>query len=142
MYLLDTNVLSEVQKPAPDLNVLAFMGRLTRTQSYTSALVVFELLAGIELNPSAREAAIQRRFVDWLTGDRCEGRVLDYDLEVARTHARLVGELKRAGRPKPRIDLQIAATALTHGLVLVTRNLVDFADMGLELFSPWERAAG
>lgn len=140
MYLLDTNVVSELRRITPNAGVMLFMAKLRREQSHTAALVIHELLAGLEMNPGMRDAASLRSYVEWLIRDRFKDRIKTYDVEVARFHARLVGELKRSGRPKPRVDLQIAATALTHGFVLVTRNTSDFEGLGVPLLNPWTDA--
>lgn len=138
MYLLDTNVLSEIQKAEPDYNVLRFMGTLHREHSYTSSIVLFELLSGAEMAPETRATVQLLRFIDWLVTDRFDGRILAYNLDVARTHAHLFALNRKGGRPKPKLDLQIAATALTHDLTLVTRNTKDFTDLGLHLLNPWK----
>ena len=133
-YLLDTNVISELRRKMPDAGVLNWLqGRPTSTL-FLSVLTLGELRKGIEgLADSERKIALQ----DWLEVELPAffiGRILPVDTQVADRWGRL---LAIAGRPLPAIDSLIGATAAHHGLRLVTRNIRDYENLGLEVINPW-----
>lgn len=133
-YLIDTNVLSELRKREPDSNVVNWFAARPATTLYLSVLTLGELRKGIEALPeSPRKLAL----LDWLEvvlPGFFAGRILPVDAQVADRWGRLQA---RAGRPLPAIDSLLAATALTHGLTLVTRNLRDFHHPDLPVLDPW-----
>ena len=133
-YLLDTNVISELRRKMPDAGVLNWLqGRPTSTL-FLSVLTLGELRKGIEgLADSERKIALQ----DWLEVELPAffiGRILPVDTQVADRWGRL---LAIAGRQLPAIDSLIGATAAHHGLRLVTRNIRDYENLGLEVINPW-----
>lgn len=133
-YLVDTNVLSELRRPKPDTKVVAWFEHRPPSTLYLSVLTVGEIRKGIEAMPAS---ARRQTLLDWLEVDLpafFAGRILSVDEAVAHRWGRLQAS---AGRPIPAIDSLIAATALHHGLTLVTRNTRDFAFPGLELIDPW-----
>ena len=137
-YLVDTNVLLELRRREPNPNVVNWLERRPATTLYLSVLTLGELRRGIEALP---ESARKRRLVDWLDVELpgfFAGRVLSIDARVADRWGHL---LAQAGRPVPDIDSLLAATALTHGLTLVTRNLRDFQYPGLAVIDPWAEDA-
>lgn len=136
-YLLDTNVLSEVQRPKPDANVLAWLDQVDEDRTYLSVISVGEIARGVaQLDEGKRKAALQQ----WLDFDlpaRFGNRLLPVDRETASIWGQLMAEAKRAGRGLPVMDGWIAASAVRHGLTLVTRNTRDFAGVDIELLDPW-----
>lgn len=133
-YLIDTNVLSELRRRDPDANVVRWMADLPATTLYLSVLTLGELRKGVEGLP---EGDRKRRLLDWLEVELpayFAGRILPVDATVADRWGRL---LAQAGRPLPAIDSLLTATALAHGLTLVTRNLKDFQHPGLTVLDPW-----
>ena len=133
-YLIDTNVLSELRRKVPNPSVVNWFSNRPATTLYLSVLTIGELRKGIEtLIDTSRRLAL----LDWLEADLPQffiGRILLVDLAVADRWGRLVAQ---AGRPLPAIDSLLAATALQHGLHLVTRNQRDFELPGLEVINPW-----
>lgn len=137
MFLLDTNVLSELRKVRSgkaDPQVAAWSGRADSSRLYLSVIVLQELEIGILLleRRDSRQGAMLR---DWLEDQvlpAFDGRILPVDIAVARACARL-----HVPHPQPERDALIAATALVHGLTVVTRNVADFAPTGVPLFNPW-----
>jgi len=138
-YLIDTNVLSELRRKQPDSRVVAwFAGRATQSL-FLSVLTLGEIRKGIErLERSQANGGRKQGLNDWLEQDLPTfflGRLLGVDAGVADRWGRMQA---LASRPMPAIDSLLAATALRHNLTMVTRNVKDFADMGVDLINPWE----
>jgi len=137
-YLLDTNVLSEVRRPLPDARVLAWLDEVEEERLHLSVITIAELARGIALLPTGKRKA---DLALWLETDlqlRFGHRLLSIDGDTAFLWGRLMADAKLAGRHLAVMDGWIAAIALRHGLVVATRNLRDFKDLGLELFNPWQ----
>lgn len=133
--LLDTNVVSEAVRPAPDPQVLARLGEADDVAAL-SAVTWHELCFGVDRVPPGRRRTALDAFVRALAG---RFPVLPYDGRAARWHAGERARLEAVGVRPPFADGQIAATAATHGLRLVTRNVEDFARFrGLAVESWWE----
>jgi toxin FitB len=133
-YLLDTNVLSELRRRAPHPGVAAWFAQRPAGTLYLSVLTLGEIRKGIE---SLNDPARRRPLLDWLETDLpafFTGRILPIDAAVADRWGHLTA---RAGRPLPAIDSLLAATALHHGLTLVTRNVRDVEGLGAEVLDPW-----
>ena len=133
-YLIDTNVLSELRRREPAASVVRWLAERPATTLYLSVLTLGELRKGIEALP---ESARKRALLDWLEVELpafFAGRILPIDATVADRWGRLVAQ---AGRPLPAIDSLLAATALAHGMTLVTRNLKDFQHPNLQVLDPW-----
>ena len=135
-YLLDTNVLSETRKKRAEERVLAFLSNSTPTSLYLSCLSLGELKKGVALkmksDPSASTA-----IAGWVDG--LETNFADRILGIDTASAKLWGEWS-AQRPRPVVDTLLAATAVVHGLVLVTRNVSDVEDLPVKVFNPWLKA--
>lgn len=132
-YLVDANVLSETTRRAPDAQVVRWMED-HEPELVVSSVVLAELAVGVEALPEGRK---RRRLVDWFEALVETVECLAWDASAAREWARLVVELRRRGRTMPLLDSMIAAAARAHGLVVVTRNVRDFAEAGVELLDPW-----
>lgn len=138
MYLLDTNVISELRKVGDgkaDSAVVAWVSGVDAGEMFISALTIMELEIGI-LRVEWRDAAQGARLRAWFETQVCpefEDRTLIIDGTIARRCARL-----HVPDPKSERDALIAATALEHGLTVVTRNMADFAATGVSLINPWQ----
>jgi predicted nucleic acid-binding protein len=137
-YLLDTNVISEWQKPSPSPRVVDWLTEVDEDRVYLSVVTLAELRLGVDLMPEGRKKS---RLDEWLRADlplRFEERVLAIDVAVANAWGMIVARLRRTGRQIAPMDALLAATAQIHGLVLVTRNTPDFTDAGITLLNPWD----
>ncbi len=135
--LLDTCVISELIKPAPDAVVVAWTARTPEGTCFLSAITLGEVMGGVSrLLAGKRRSRLESWFEGLLT--RYESRVIPVDAAVARKWGHLAGELARRGAPTSMADGLIAATALVHGLKLATRNIADFKPFGVELVDPWK----
>ena len=138
MYLLDTNVISELRKVGDgkaDTNVVAWFSGVDAGEMFISAVTLMELEIGI-LRVERRDAAQGARLRVWFETQVCpefEDRTLSIDGAIARRCARL-----HVPDPKSERDALIAATALEHGLTVVTRNMADFVATGVSLLNPWQ----
>jgi len=135
-YLLDTNLISETRKLRADAGVTAFLAAADSAGLFLSVLTLGELRKGVEAK-RRNDAAMAARLEAWV--DDIETTFADRVLPVDVAAARLWGELS-ARRSLPVIDTLIAATAMTRGLTLVTRNTRDVATTGVPLFDPWQGA--
>lgn len=133
-YLVDTNALSELRRKTPDANVAAWFAQRPPVTLYLSVLTLGEIRKGVE---GVTDTTRRQALTDWLETDLPVffiGRILAVDDAIADRWGRLVAA---AGRPLPAIDSLLAATALVHDLVLVTRNTKDFAGLPVQVFNPW-----
>lgn len=138
MFLLDTNVVSELRKAKSgiaDRNVVAWATSVRPSSLFLSVITLLELETGVLLM-ERRDPAQGATLRTWLTGQvlpAFDGRVLAIDAAVAQRCARLHVPDRRSER-----DSLIAATALVHGMTVVTRNVVDFEQTGALLLDPWQ----
>ena len=136
MYVLDTNVVSELRKARgkADKNVMAWAAAMLPSALFLSVITIMELEQGtllIERRDPA-QGAVLRRWLENHVLPAFAGRVLPIDIAVAQCCARLHIPDPRAER-----DALIAATALVHGMIVVTRNVVDFQPAGVRVINPW-----
>lgn len=137
MFLLDTNVVSEWVKPSPDVGVVEWLADADEDRTFLSVVTLAELRRGIERLAGGRR---RDRLDDWLRNDlpmRFERRILPIDADVADAWGDVVARRETAGRPIGVMDAFIAATAIVHGLAVVTRNTTDFDATVAEIVNPW-----
>jgi predicted nucleic acid-binding protein len=135
MFLLDTNVVSELRRPThADASVLAWSRSVAAADLYLSAITVLEIEQGA-LMALRRDATKGKMFLGWLHDQilpAFKDRILPIDSVVALCCAKL-----HVPDPKSERDALIAATAIAHGMRVVTRNVADFEPMSVELLNPW-----
>ena len=136
-FLLDTSVISELVKPAPDNHVIGWMKRAKETSLYLSVLTIGELEKGIAKLPASSRRTKLEIWVRSDLADRFRERLLAIDGTIAATWGKLAGEAETRGEPLPVIDGLIAATGLAHDLTIATRNVEDFDRWGARCFNPW-----
>ncbi len=124
-FLLDTNVVSDLRKPRPNAGLAAWIASADEQKLFRSVLTIGELRIGITVQSDA----------DLLS--RFQGRILPFDIDVAQQLGRVEGRARLGSGKLPVVDSQLAATALFHGLTLVTNNEADFSRTGAAILNPW-----
>ncbi len=137
MIVWDTNVVSELMRPEPFEQVVAWTDRQPVSEVFVTSITVGELLYGIGRLPAGRRRnRLTKVFDEMLTVD-FERRVVDFDRVAAAHYADLVLVRERLGRPISMADAQIAAICRSHDATVATRNVDDFADVGVDIVNPW-----
>ncbi|MDE2439454.1 MAG: PIN domain-containing protein [Betaproteobacteria bacterium] len=137
-YLVDSNVLSELMRPAPARQVVAWLDR-HYAECWTSTIVILEVERGIaRMADENRRVAL--RAVSERLFDRFGPRIVVFDRRCASMGAELVGVCRKAGRDLKLGDAAIAGVAGVYDQILVTRNTGDFEKTGLSLVNPWDAA--
>lgn len=138
MYLIDTNVISELTKPSPSAAVLKWFATTPVQQIYISAVTVCEIELGLSLMAAGKRRDALRAATDGMVQEDFANRCLNLDGRCAPLYGQLAASLQRLGRASSVEDAMIAAIALANKLTLVTRNITDFEDIkGLTLVNPW-----
>lgn len=136
MYLLDTNVISELRRPEKaNTALIAWAANLQVSRFYLSVITILEIEHGIllKVRKDKKQGALLRDWFDNEVLPRFEGRILAIDVNVSLQCAKL-----HVPNPQPERDALIAATALVHNLTVVTRNDKDFQSTGVQLLNPWK----
>jgi predicted nucleic acid-binding protein len=137
MIILDTNVVSELMRPRPEVRVQNWARAQSRDILFTTAITQAEVFYGIEIAPvgkrreQLREAA-QRLFLRVMSG-----RVLEFDGAAAEAFSQIAAKRRKIGRPISYPDAQIAGIAKREGATLATRNINDFDHCGIRVINPW-----
>jgi len=142
MFVLDTNVVSELRKVRlgrADANVAAWADSVNAADLYLSVITLQELEIGVLLaeHRDPKQGAVFRVWLNSHVLPAFEGRILPVDTAVALRSAK-----QHVPKPRPFRDGLIAATALVHGMTVVTRNLADFEGTGVAMLNPWDPMAG
>jgi predicted nucleic acid-binding protein len=133
-YLLDTNVLSETRKKRADAGVISFLQAAEASSLYISVLTLGELRKGVA-KKKLEDPEAARRLAEWVDG--LEFSFADRMIGIDTAIARLWGDWS-GNRPRAVVDTLLAATAVKHGLSLVTRNIRDVRDIPVKLLNPWK----
>lgn len=140
MIVVDTNVISELWRLAPDARVLAWMDAQAIETLHLSAVTVAELRYGIAAMPEGRRRTIYQERLEHEVLPAFAGRILAFDLDAAKAYADLMASAKTQGKAIAKADGYIAATAMAHGLMVATRDTSPFKAGGLQTISPWTAA--
>ena len=139
-FLLDTNIASELIRARPEPRVANWVYARDEQSLYLSAVSIGELRRGFIILPASKR---RTELEQWFENDlvpRFRGRILPVTYSIADRWGILGGECQLRGTPLSMADGMIAATALEHDLTVVTRNVKDFAGLGVTVFNPWETA--
>jgi predicted nucleic acid-binding protein len=137
-YLLDTNVVSEAIKPQPTDNVVAWLAAQPSASVYLSVLTLGEIEQGIVRSPNPRRAERLARWLEDELQPQFHGRILPIDAPVMKTWGQITGHALLRGQPVSYADSLLAATAITHGLTLATRNTRDVEALPVPTLNPWD----
>ena len=134
-FLLDTNVVSELVKPAPEPSVIAFL--TSQTDLWLSTIVLHELDFGLNLLPRGRRRDRLSSVLSTFLSEYSD-QIIPVDRREAEQAAAMRAQARRLGRVLYLADALIAGMAKAHDLSLATRNVMDFNDLGVEVTNPWE----
>ncbi|MCP3665988.1 MAG: type II toxin-antitoxin system VapC family toxin [Gammaproteobacteria bacterium] len=137
MILIDTNVISEVMKVSPSLQVLEWLNRQDTKVLYISAITIGEIEYGLRILPNGRRRLELKDRFERFISEAFVYRILAFDESAARTYGDVMGLRKELGRPMSVPDGQIAAIARSGGLSIATRNTSDFEECGVDLINPF-----
>jgi toxin FitB len=136
--LLDTCALSELRLPRPDAGVARAIQDIDSDDLFVSVVTIGEIVKGVALLEGGRKKRLLQTWLQALERHYAD-HLLPIDLETCRMWGDLAAAAQKAGRTIPASDGLIAATALRHGLYIMTRNTADFEPSGVPLLNPWER---
>ena len=140
MFVLDTNVVSELMRPAPDPAMSSWVAERATSSLFLTAVTEAELRFGLAVMPPGKRRDGLRAVLERMLDTGFANRVLPFDSVAARAYAGIAATRRRRGRPVSQADCQIAAIAQARGMAVATRNVRDFEDMGINIFNPWDGA--
>jgi toxin FitB len=138
MIILDTNVISEPQKPRPELSVIRWLDGQDPDNLYLTAVTLSEVLIGIALLPAGKRKRGMESAAQALLTKLFAGRFLGFDREAAIAFALLGSRAAAKGYSISTADCQIAAIAAVHGFAVATRDAAPFCAAGVPVIDPWE----
>ena len=141
MIILDTNVLSELLRPAPARQVERWLSAQDGAKVYFTAVGEAELRHGVAILPAGKRRNALTTAIEGLLDEDFRDRVLPFDRAAARAYATIAAARRAAGRPISQFDCQIAAIARAHKATVATRNTIDYEGCGVELVDPWTYGA-
>lgn len=137
MFVLDTNVVSELIRPTPELSVTAWVAGQAASSLFLTAVNEAELRFGVEIMPAGARRDSVGAAIDALLREDFAGRILPFDSLAAAAYATLAARRRAAGQPVAQADAQVAAIAAANDMAVVTRNTADFNDTGVDVVNPW-----
>ena len=138
MILVDTNVVSELWRVAPDPGVLCWVDAQAVETLYLSAVTVAELRFGVASMPEGRRRSIYQDRLEREVLPAFTGRVLPFDLDASQSYGTLMARARREGKAISTADGYIAATAASRALMVATRDVAPFQAIGLKVINPWD----
>ncbi|MDD2365710.1 MAG: type II toxin-antitoxin system VapC family toxin [Desulfuromonadaceae bacterium] len=136
-YLLDTCLISELVKKMPNSAVISWLNEQDEQNLYLTVLTIGELQKGISKLPDSNRKDELQSWVEHDLTLRFTGRIIDINMEVVLIWGKMQGESENDGRTLPVMDSLIAATAIAHGMVVVTRNVKDIERCQVRICNPW-----
>ena len=137
MLVFDTNVLSELMRPAPNTAITSWVAEQTTSTLYLTAVSEAELRYGLAIMPPGRRRDGLAQGLERMLRTGFANRILPFDSSAAYTYAEIAAARRALGRLMPEADCQIAAIARSRDMAVVTRNVRDFADTGIGVIDPW-----
>ena len=142
MIVLDTNVISELMRPAPHPGVLAWVAAQPRSDLYTTRINQAEVLYGIAALPQDRRRGVLADLAETMFAEDFAGRVLSFDAAAAARYADIAVARRQSGTPIGVLDALIAAVALAADARIATRDAGGFSGCGLSVIDPWTAEPG
>ena len=140
MFILDTNVVSELMRPAPDPAIASWVTERATSSLFLTAVTEAELRFGLAVMPPGKRREGLATGLERMLKAGFANRVLPFDSGAARAYAGIAAARRRLGRPIRQADCQIAAIARARGMAVATRNVRDFEEIGIEIYNPWDGA--
>ena len=137
MIVLDTNVISELLRPAPAKQVEAWLSAQDGGTVYFTAVGEAELRHGVAILPAGRRRTALAKAIEGILEEDFRNRILPFDRAAASAYAAIAAKRRAAGRPISQFDCQIAAIARAHEAAVATRNTGDYEGCGIEVIDPW-----
>ena len=137
MFVLDTNIVSELMRPRPEAAVERWVSQRPASSLYFTAIGEAELRYGVAVMPKGARREALAAEIEGLLRDDLRDRVLPFDSRAAHAYAEIAAKRRAEGRPSSHSDCQIAAIARCRNAVIVTRNVRDFEGTGIEIVDPW-----
>jgi len=137
VIVLDTNLVSELMRRAPEPEVLRWVDGFSVADVFVTAVTAAELMYGVLRLPDGRRKRELHAKVEGLLEEDFRDQILPFDVRAAAHYADIVAARDRAAQPISMADAQIAAICRTWSAGLATRNVTDFIDTGVNLFNPW-----
>ncbi len=139
--LLDTNVLSELLRSAPERSVLKWLAAQPAEGLFVTAVTQAEMMLGARLLPAGKRRTALESALCGIFDEDFAGRVLAFDSAATAAYAEIVAARRAAGRPISQFDAQIVAIASKHSMSVATRNVDDFTGCGVAVIDPWLQQA-
>lgn len=137
MILLDTNVVSALMRPDPEMPVVKWLDGQPRASIWITSITVMEIRYGLQIMPRGRRRDTMLQLIEKLMVEKIEGRVAPFDVGAAQQAGDLMASRKAKGRMGDIRDTMIAGIALATGAALATRNTTHFADLSVPVINPW-----
>jgi toxin FitB len=142
VIILDTNVVAELMKATPSLEVVAWMNRQETSTLFLTTITIGEISYGLRILPPGRRRLLLEQGFERVTAGAFTGRILAFDENAALRYGDVMGRRKEIGRPLGILDGQIAAIARAHGFAVATRNVRDFVECDVEVIDPFGSGVG
>ena len=136
MFVLDTNVVSELMRPSPDPVITSWIAARATSRLFLTAVTEAELRFGLAVMPQGKRWNGLLTGLERMLKTGFANRVLPFDSGAARAYAEIAAARRRRGRPTAQADCQIPGIARSRGMAVATRNIRYFEDMGIEVFDP------
>lgn len=137
MIVLDTNVVSELMKPAPAKKVIDWVASKAATSLYITSITQAEILHGILLLPVGKRRKAIELAAEAMFEEDFDGRILPFGSDAAFQYAEIAADSRKRGQPISHFDAQIAAISRASSATVGTRNVADFIHCGIEVVNPW-----
>ena len=138
MFILDTNVVSELMKPVVSAAVETWCASQSRDSLYITTITQAEILYGIAILPDGKQQQRLQNLAQAMFQEDFLNKILPFSQEAAQYFAIIASDRKGQGKPISQFDAQIAAICRSHQATLATRNTDDFTDCGIDIINPWE----